>query len=333
MSDRKTISPKLRDKLLREAGYRCANPPCRTTLALHLHHMIEVCEGGGDTMENLIALCPTCHSLFHAGIISRDAISEWKSRLLKIYQIDASQSDLSSTSGESRRGFSLASAEFSWRTCEIGLLHKTRFKTRGLCTFVSDRVAITTNRVVDDILGHSPQFGSPSIWTKLGMAPFEVGSRFNDLGLSLLKMGIIDDGYTQKLMGTNESLKQFFAPPLQTPVRFRLVPFVGEHVGILHAPPSTKALRGTNELQFEESAISYVNKMGPGKKFLQVTSSPMAVRIVNEGAPVFTADARFIGIVLQSIEIEGEAGWRHVISNLIPLKSFFERDKHTKADR
>lgn len=40
MSERKAIPAKLRDKVLREAGYRCANPPCRTTLAIHLHHVI-----------------------------------------------------------------------------------------------------------------------------------------------------------------------------------------------------------------------------------------------------------------------------------------------------
>jgi 5-methylcytosine-specific restriction endonuclease McrA len=70
MSERKAIPAKLRDKVLREAGYRCANPPCRTTLAIHLHHVIEVKAGGGDEFEKLMALCPTCHSLFHAYIIS-----------------------------------------------------------------------------------------------------------------------------------------------------------------------------------------------------------------------------------------------------------------------
>jgi len=55
MSERKAIPAKLRDKVLREAGYRCANPPCRTTLAIHLHHMIEVKTGGGDDASLPIA--------------------------------------------------------------------------------------------------------------------------------------------------------------------------------------------------------------------------------------------------------------------------------------
>lgn len=65
-----------------EAGYRCAVPTCRGILALDLHHIIEVSEGGGDDTSNLIALCPTCHALYTRGTITKDAISAWKTMLV-----------------------------------------------------------------------------------------------------------------------------------------------------------------------------------------------------------------------------------------------------------
>ncbi len=43
--------------------------------------MYQVSEGGGNDPENLIALCPTCHALYHRGNISPDAIYSYKSML------------------------------------------------------------------------------------------------------------------------------------------------------------------------------------------------------------------------------------------------------------
>jgi hypothetical protein len=71
-------------EVLIEAGYRCGVPTCRTILAIDLHHMVEVSEGGGNTVSNLLALCPTCHALFHRGTISRDAIYAWKGVLVAL---------------------------------------------------------------------------------------------------------------------------------------------------------------------------------------------------------------------------------------------------------
>ena len=33
---------------------------------------------------NLVALCPTCHALFHRGLISRDSIHSWKGILVSL---------------------------------------------------------------------------------------------------------------------------------------------------------------------------------------------------------------------------------------------------------
>jgi len=81
---RQTIPDSLRRQVLTEAGYRCAVPTCRGILALDLHHMVEVQEGGGNTLSNLIALCPTCHALYTRGTISKDAIYAYKSTLVSL---------------------------------------------------------------------------------------------------------------------------------------------------------------------------------------------------------------------------------------------------------
>lgn len=81
-SKRPPIPAALRRDILAEAGYRCAVPTCRTILAIDLHHIIEVEQGGGTELSNLLALCPTCHALYTRGTISRDAINVWKTTLV-----------------------------------------------------------------------------------------------------------------------------------------------------------------------------------------------------------------------------------------------------------
>jgi hypothetical protein len=56
---RAPIPAALARDVLTEAGYRCALPTCRQILAIDLHHILEVREGGGNELHNLIALCPT----------------------------------------------------------------------------------------------------------------------------------------------------------------------------------------------------------------------------------------------------------------------------------
>jgi len=73
-------------QVLTEAGYRCAVPTCRNILALDIHHIVEVSEGGGNHPGNLLPLCPTCHALFHRGEIDSNAIYAWKSILVALSQ-------------------------------------------------------------------------------------------------------------------------------------------------------------------------------------------------------------------------------------------------------
>ena len=86
MAERKKLSAALQQAVLIESGYRCAVPTCRNILAIDLHHIVEVSADGGDDAGNLLALCPTCHALFHRGTYSRDAIYAWKGIVVALNQ-------------------------------------------------------------------------------------------------------------------------------------------------------------------------------------------------------------------------------------------------------
>jgi hypothetical protein len=81
---RKTIAASIKREVLTEAGYRCAVPTCRTILAIDLHHLVRVADGGRDEAANLLALCPTCHALHHRGIIHAESIRVWKGLLVAL---------------------------------------------------------------------------------------------------------------------------------------------------------------------------------------------------------------------------------------------------------
>jgi hypothetical protein len=81
---RENVGLQTKTLVLTEAGYRCAVPTCREILLLDLHHIWEVSEGGGDEVSNLIALCPTCHALYHRGKIPVESIYAWKAMLIAI---------------------------------------------------------------------------------------------------------------------------------------------------------------------------------------------------------------------------------------------------------
>ena len=80
-SKRRKVGDDLRALLLTQTGYKCGNPNCRGIITLEIHHIIQVVDGGGNELENLLPLCPTCHALHHAGHIPQEAIIAWKTLL------------------------------------------------------------------------------------------------------------------------------------------------------------------------------------------------------------------------------------------------------------
>lgn len=81
---RTSIPADVRHLVLHEAGYKCANPTCRQVLTVEIHHLDPVSDGGPNTPENLLALCPNCHSRHHAGHIPIASLRAWKFLLLAL---------------------------------------------------------------------------------------------------------------------------------------------------------------------------------------------------------------------------------------------------------
>lgn len=81
---RRAIPLDIKTSVLHESGYKCANPVCRTIITLDIHHIVRVADDGGDSLDNLLALCPNCHALFHRGEILQQSIRTWKMLLLAL---------------------------------------------------------------------------------------------------------------------------------------------------------------------------------------------------------------------------------------------------------
>lgn len=84
MPARKPLPVDIVSLVLHEAGYRCANPVCRTIITLDIHHIVRVADGGPGTPDNLLPICPNCHSLHHKDIIPASSIRAWKMLLLSL---------------------------------------------------------------------------------------------------------------------------------------------------------------------------------------------------------------------------------------------------------
>lgn len=124
-SEREKLPLKTRVIVLTESGYRCAVPTCRNILALDMHHIWEVSAGGTDDPSNLIALCPTCHALYHRGTIREDSIYTYKAMLIAISRaFDVESIDRLLFLEQCTRDFLVVSGD--------GLLHFDRLIAGGL---------------------------------------------------------------------------------------------------------------------------------------------------------------------------------------------------------
>lgn len=81
MPTRPAIPTELKRRILMEAGYRCAIPTCRFPITENAH-IVSWAESQEHSYENLIALCPNCHTLFDSGRIDRAAIVAYKKKLI-----------------------------------------------------------------------------------------------------------------------------------------------------------------------------------------------------------------------------------------------------------
>jgi hypothetical protein len=79
--NRETIPAEVKRAVLVEAGHRCALPTCRATTT-EIAHIVPWAESQDNSFENLIALCPNCHTRFdQKKEIDRLAIRIYKQNL------------------------------------------------------------------------------------------------------------------------------------------------------------------------------------------------------------------------------------------------------------
>jgi antirestriction protein len=82
---RKSISENIKRKLYAESMGRCMNPNCQAELFLNngdiaeKAHIVPYCETADNSFENLILLCPNCHTNFDKNTaFSKDEVIKWK---------------------------------------------------------------------------------------------------------------------------------------------------------------------------------------------------------------------------------------------------------------
>ena len=70
---RTTTTPKARDNGLRNMPHRCM--VCGFDVTVAVHHIIPRREGGRDSIDNLVVLCPNHHAMADRNLISRDTLT------------------------------------------------------------------------------------------------------------------------------------------------------------------------------------------------------------------------------------------------------------------
>ena len=83
------IPENIADNVLSKSARRCCLCRQFVPLVIQVHHIIERSEGGTDDIENLIALCASCHATVHAKTRMTRAISakELKSHRDQVYKL------------------------------------------------------------------------------------------------------------------------------------------------------------------------------------------------------------------------------------------------------
>ena len=81
MDARPKIPAEIKRRILMESGYRCAVPTCRFPITEHAH-IESWSKTKNYNYENMIALCPNCHTLYDSKKIDKKALIAYKRKLL-----------------------------------------------------------------------------------------------------------------------------------------------------------------------------------------------------------------------------------------------------------
>jgi hypothetical protein len=93
---RTNLPIELKRRVLVEAGHRCAIPTCRDTTT-EIAHIVRYSKVKDHTFDNLIALCPNCHTRFDKGDIDAKSILIYKSNLSLTKPLSSTDSDFNIT--------------------------------------------------------------------------------------------------------------------------------------------------------------------------------------------------------------------------------------------
>lgn len=80
MPTRPPIAKEIERAILMEAGHRCAIPTCKQ-VPVEIAHIVPWGKVKEHTFDNLISLCPTCHTRFDKGEIDRKSMMQYKANL------------------------------------------------------------------------------------------------------------------------------------------------------------------------------------------------------------------------------------------------------------
>lgn len=72
---RKAIPRKIRDFILVASKHQCSICQAKT---VEVHHIVPVSKGGTNNLENLMAVCPNCHTNFHEGRFTTDQMRTYR---------------------------------------------------------------------------------------------------------------------------------------------------------------------------------------------------------------------------------------------------------------
>ncbi|MEK6322947.1 MAG: HNH endonuclease signature motif containing protein [Acidobacteriota bacterium] len=86
MANRPEIPATIKRRILLESGYRCSIPTCRFPITENAH-IVSWSETKDHSYENLIALCPNCHTLYDSGRIDKKALIAYKKKLLFLNEV------------------------------------------------------------------------------------------------------------------------------------------------------------------------------------------------------------------------------------------------------
>lgn len=339
---RPAIPMDLERRILVEAGHKCAVPTCKQT-PVEIAHIVPWSQVKRHEFDNLIALCPNCHTRYDRGDIDRKSMQIYKMQLCAgtdirkelDQRVERLEAEAKTPRVEAPRGFAVAVSVYHNRACGIGIVDGPRFITVGTCTFVRPRLAIVPGKVVEMIADVLKVRGDHAgVWEPSGISKFrEVRSPRTHGDLRLIEVNQVPDSAWQFLNKEYseveaESMRSAFSVN-ESPIRANLEVYIGDHVGFLTAPENTNEFRGAMEFQFQDAYVSFRgSSLNSGIHSGYLTPIPSALN--HPGAPLFRSDGTLLALLTDMVFLDAETGGRPVFTTLLSLPELWE--PHSKGE-